>query len=51
MEKYMNQPISKNWTEEDIIAEYAAYQGKKAVAKRYAISVSDVTKILKKAGV
>lgn len=42
----MNKPVEHNWTDEDIIREYNNYQDKKSVAKRYLITVREVTKIL-----
>lgn len=47
MEKYMNAPIESSWTVQDIIAEYEISKDKKTISRRYQISVSDVTKILK----
>lgn len=46
MKKYMNEPVDCIWTEEDIIKEYNNYHNKKSVAKRYLITVKEVTKIL-----
>ena len=51
MEKYMNLPENKAYTTEDVIADYKVYGDKKSVAKRYDLTVSEVTKILKEAGV
>jgi hypothetical protein len=47
MEKYMNAPMEPSWTVQDIIAEYEISKDKKTISRRYQISVSDVTKILK----
>lgn len=48
MKSYLNQPIEESWTEEDILKEFELYQDKKTVAKRYNISVTEVSKILKR---
>lgn len=46
----MNKPVEYDWTNDDIIEDYELYKDKKAVAKRYEIPVSTVTKILKDGG-
>lgn len=51
MEKFMNLPEKKGYTTEDVVADYKVYGDKKSVAKRYDLPVSEVTKILKEAGV
>ena len=51
MDSFMNEPIEETYTYEDIVNAYNRSGDKKDVAKRFCISVSDVTKILKKAGV
>ena len=51
MEKFMNLPEDKEYTTEDIVNDYKAYGDKKSVAKRYDLPASEVTKILKEAGV
>ena len=48
MENYMNSPIARQWTDQDIINEYQRCQDKKQVAKIYLISVKEVTEILKR---
>lgn len=45
---FMNPPIDYEWTEEDIVTEFKKVKNKKSVSKIYLISVSEVTKILKK---
>ena len=50
MDSFMNKPVEKEFTYEDITDAYNKSGDKKDVAKRFCISVSEVTKILKKAG-
>ena len=46
--KNMNEPVNANWTNKDIVNDYNQYNDKKIVAKRYCITVKEVTEILKK---
>lgn len=48
MENYINSPIARQWTDQDIINEYQHCQDKKQVAKIYLISVKEVSEILKR---
>ena len=48
MDRFMNAPVEKEFTYEDVINAYNKSGDKKDVAKRFCISVSEVTKILKK---
>ncbi|MEO3123170.1 hypothetical protein ABHC93_04770 [Mediterraneibacter gnavus] len=48
MEKFMNEPVEQNWTEEDIVEEFEKYKDKKKVAKIYGITTQQVTEILKR---
>ncbi len=48
MDSFMNVPVVKEFTYEDIAYAYNKSGDKKDVAKRFCISVSEVTKILKK---
>ena len=50
MDSFMNLPIEKEFTYEDVVNAYDKSGDKKDVAKRFCISVAEVTKILKKAG-
>ena len=50
MDSFMNAPVEKEFTYEDIINSYNRNGDKKDVAKRFCMSVSEVTKILKKVG-
>lgn len=50
MDSFMNNPVEKEFTYEDIVNAYNKSGNKKDVAKRFCISVNEVTKILKKAG-
>ena len=50
MDSFMNVPVEKEFTYEDVINAYNRNGDKKDVAKRFCISVSEVTKILKKIG-
>ena len=47
MDSFMNLPVEKEFTYEDVVNAYDRSGGKKDVAKRFCISVSEVTKILK----
>lgn len=47
-EDFMNPPVDYDWTEEDIVNEFKKTGNKKSVSKIYLISISDVTKTLKK---
>ena len=47
MKNYMNKPVDKSWTSEDIKADYELYKDIKLVARRYQIAASEVRKILK----
>lgn len=48
MDRFMNKPVEKEFTYEDVINAYNRNGDKKDVAKRFCMSVSEVTKILKK---
>ena len=48
MDSFMNLPVEKEFTYEDIVNAYNRSNDKKNVAKRFCISVGEVTKILKK---
>ena len=48
MDSFMNVPVEKDFTYEDVINAYNRNVDKKDVAKRFCISVGEVTKILKK---
>ncbi len=48
MDSFMNKPIEKEFTYEDVMNVYNRSGDKKDVARRFDISVSEVTKILKK---
>lgn len=50
MDSFMNEPVEKEYTYEDVVNAYNRSGDKKDVAKRFCISVSEVTKILKKVG-
>lgn len=50
MDSVMNEPVEKEYTYEDVVNAYNRSGDKKNVAKRFCISVSEVTKILKKVG-
>lgn len=50
MDSFMNEPIEKKFTYEDVVNVYNRSCDKKDVAKRFCISVSEVTKILRKVG-
>lgn len=51
MDSLMNEPVEEEYTYEDIVSVYNRSKDKKDVARIFCINVSDVTKILKKAGV
>lgn len=48
MDSFMNVPAEKEFTYDDVVDAYNRSGDKKDVAKRFCISVSEVTKILKK---
>ena len=48
MDSFMNKPVEEELTSEDVVNAYNTSGYKKDVAKRFCISVSEVTKILKK---
>ena len=50
MDSFMNEPVEEELTYEDVVNAYNKSGDKKDVAKRFCISVSEVTKILKKVG-
>lgn len=50
MDSFMIEPVETEITDDDIVNAYKKSGDKKDVAKRFCISVSEVTKILKKAG-
>ena len=43
---YMNEPVITNWTNNDVIEDYNTYNDKKIVARRYGITVKEVTQII-----
>lgn len=47
MKNYMNKPVDKSWTNEDVKADYKLYKDIKLVARRYQITASEIRKILK----
>lgn len=48
MDSFMNKPVEKEFTYDDIVNTYNRSGDKKDVAKRFCMSVSEATKILKK---
>ena len=48
MDSFMNAPAEKEFTYEDVMNVYNRSGNKKDVAKRFCISIGEVTKILKK---
>ena len=48
MDSFMNKPVEKEFSYEDVVNAYNKSCNKKDVAKRFCISVGEVTKILKK---
>lgn len=48
MDSFMNVPVEKEFTYENVMDAYNKSGDKKDVAKRFCISVGEVTKILKK---
>lgn len=47
MEKYMNVPLDKEWTRDDIKREYKLCSDVKKVAKIYDITLKEVREIIK----
>ena len=50
MDSFMNAPVEKEFTYDDVINAYNKTGDKKDVSKRFCIGVGEVTKILKKVG-
>lgn len=48
MDSFMNAPVEKEFAYKDVVDAYNRSGDKKDVAKRFCISVGEVTKILKK---
>lgn len=48
MDSFMNKPVEKEFSYEDVVNAYDRSGDKKDVARRFCISVGEVTKILKK---
>lgn len=48
--EYINEPINADWTEKDMMEDFDRYKDKKIIARRYCITVKEVTEIFKKAG-
>ena len=48
MDSFMNEPVEKEFTYEDVVNAYNRSGDKKDAATRFCISVGEVTKILKK---
>lgn len=48
MDSVMNKPVEEEYTKDDVVNAYNRSGDKKDVSKRFCISVSEVTKILKK---
>ena len=48
MDSFMNKPVEKEFSYEDVVNAYNKSCNKKDVSKRFCISVGEVTKILKK---
>lgn len=48
MDSFMNAPVKKEFTYDDVVTAYNRSGDKKDVTKRFCISVGEVTKILKK---
>lgn len=48
MDSVMNKPVEEEYTKDDVVDAYNRSGDKKDVSKRFCISVSEVTKILKK---
>lgn len=47
MHNYMNEPVTTQWTDQDIINCFQQCKDKKTVSRIYQISVPEVTKIIK----
>lgn len=50
MDSFMNAPVDKEFTYDDVVNAYNRSGDKKDAAKRFCISVGEVTKILNKVG-
>ena len=47
MEKFMNEPVEKAITDEDILNDYRIYNDKRKVARIHGITVKELNEILK----
>lgn len=48
MKEYINEPVPRRWTDEDIIKEYIQCQDKRKVAKIFDITAKEVGELLKR---
>ena len=48
MEGFMNEPENIKWNDEDIIKDLGVYNDKTIVAKRYNITVKEITEIIRR---
>lgn len=48
MEKFMNEPVEKVITDEDILNDYRIYNDKRKVARIHGITVKELNEILKR---
>lgn len=46
MEKYMNEPVEHDWTEDEVLVEYQKIKDKKKVAKIYCITTKQVNDLV-----
>ena len=51
MNEYMNSPIERPWTDQDVVTEYQKYQDKRKVSQIFDITAKDINAILKRNGV
>jgi len=46
MKEYMNKPVEKNWTNEEIVREYEKCHDKKKIAKIFSMTTKTLNKII-----
>ncbi len=48
MNHFMNEPKNIEWNDEDIMKDFRTYNDKKIVAKRYNVTVKEITEIIRR---
>lgn len=50
MEEYMNKPINRMWSDQDVLMEFQKYQDKRKVSRIFKIPIKEINAILKRNG-